>query len=120
MGAKRGSQRHSIPAGDAGLAHAASNRATPGWLIPARSASWRWDQPSSSRRSLTVSASCSGPRDWDSSPPVRLRGCGAVGLVSLLRFGGQPSILLAIEQPVQPGREHASRQGRHYEKPHLA
>jgi hypothetical protein len=29
-----------------GVVPPASKRATPGWVIPARSASWRWDQPS--------------------------------------------------------------------------
>jgi Sulfate permease family/STAS domain len=38
----------------------------------------------------------------------------------LLRLGSQPDALLAVEQPVQAGREHAPDQGRHDEQPHLA
>src|SRR5215475_14377491 len=45
---------------------------------------------------------------------------GGPGFVGLLGFGGQPDALLAVEQAVQAGREHAADQGRHDEQPHLA
>src|SRR5690242_3561761 len=39
--------------------------------------------------------------------------------LGLLGFWGQLGVLLAVEQPVQPGREHPSDQRGHNEQPYL-
>jgi hypothetical protein len=89
----------------------------------------------------TVRAARHGRRRSRLPDHARRRGLGAVGsrraragpsgrrgldvplfsqVVGLLRFGGQPDALLAVEQPVQAGREHAADQRCHDEQPHLA
>jgi glutamate decarboxylase len=47
-------------------------------------------------------------------------GDGHVGFAAFLRLGGEPGVLLAVEQPVQPSGNHATDQRGHDEQPHLA
>ena len=41
------------------------------------------------------------------------------GFAGLLCLGGQHGAFFAVEQPMQPGREHTSHQRRHDEQPYL-